>query len=150
MRYFMLTHEGNNPFPRIVNWSKVLDSRKLSRQKYQELPSFIALDMEFSADGILPDIIVDPFLLLSKEAMEVVNLYDSTIPFRIIVLFDLERKTSCIYYCPILLEKTCCSGEEIPLFQVKIRDKKKTVIRLDLAESLLERGATGLDLKLWE
>lgn len=149
MRHFVLTSEGNNPFPRIINWSMVFDVRKLTREKYRELPPFIMLNIEISQDGILPDMIISPFLLLSKAAMEVVNLYDPTIPYQIFALFGLTGQAGKIYYCPILLKQNDISEKGLPLFQVKNKGRTETILCLDLAESLLERGAIGFGLKVW-
>ena len=35
----------------------------------------------------------------------------------------------------------------LPLFRIRVKDRKKTVIRMDLAESLLMRHAVGLELE---
>ncbi|MGL5437593.1 MAG: hypothetical protein ACRDBO_19765 [Lachnospiraceae bacterium] len=147
MKYFIMSDEGQNPFPWIINWSQRVDIKKLTRDKYLELPSFIMLDMKLHEDGILPDIITSPFPLFSKIVMEVVNLYDSTIPFQMMALFDIEGKKSCVYYCPILLEEQNPMRYELPLFQIRVKGAKKTIIRLDLVESLLERKAMGIELK---
>lgn len=147
MKYFILSAEGQNPFPWILNWSQKLDVKKLNRDHFQELPAFIMLDMKIPEGGILPDIINSPFPLFSKNAMEVINLYDSTIPFQVMALFDIEKKKSGVYYCPILLEEPDSIRYELPLFQIKVKGIKKTIIRLDLIESLLERRAIGMELK---
>lgn len=164
MRYFLLGDGGRNPFPEIKGWSEVLDVRKINRKEYQELPSSFQLKMHTGIDHILPDILLSPFLLLSERAMDVVSFYDPEIPWCFVVLFDDSGKECASYFCPILEEEDCVvvesnqEGETVrldrrrmkglPLFQIQVKDRKKTVIRMDLAESLLMRHAIGLELKV--
>jgi hypothetical protein len=163
MKYFILTNGDKNPFPQIINWSQTIDVRKLTRDKYQKMPPFIQINAKLGIDGIFPDVIVKPFLLLSKQAMEVTALYDSDIPFLFIVLFDTEKGKCASYYFPMLEEEECLARQHdprqreivldtekisrVPLFRVRTGTESAVVIRMDLAESLLEREATGLKLK---
>ncbi|MFW6677047.1 hypothetical protein ACOAOT_05235 [Lacrimispora sp. AGF001] len=163
MKYFILTNGDKNPFPHILNWSQTIDVRKLTRDEYQKIPPFIQLNAKLGMDGIFPDVIVKPFLLLSRSAMEVTALYDRDIPFLFFVLFDTEKGECASYYCPVLEEEECLvkqpgpgqreivlDREKIsgaPLFRVRTGTESAVVIRMDLAESLLEREAIGLKLK---
>lgn len=163
MRYFLLTNSGRNPFPEIGGWSQALDIRKMNRREYRELPSFFQLNMRTGMDHILPDILVSPFLLLSEPAMHVVSFYDPEIPWCFAVLFGDSGKECASYFCPILEEEDGVVKEAyregeiirldskkmkgLPLFRIRVKDRKKTVIRMDLAESLLMRHAVGMELK---
>jgi hypothetical protein len=163
MKYFILTDGDKNPFPQILNWSQTIDVRKLTRDKYQKMPPFIQLKAKLGIDGIFPDVIVKPFLLLSRPAMEVTALYDSDIPFLFFVLFDTDKGECASYYCPVLEEEECLVKQPVPgqreiildrekisgvpLFRVRTGTESAVVIRMDLAESLLERGGIGLKLK---
>ena len=163
MRYFLLTDSGRNPFPEIRGWSQVLDVRKMNRRKYRELPSSFPLKMRTGVDHILPDILLSPFLLLSEPAKDVVSFYDPEIPWCFAVLFGDSGKECASYFWPILEEVDCVLEEPytgegavrlderkmkgLPFFQTWVKDRKKTVIRMDLAESLLMRHAVGLELQ---
>lgn len=162
MRYFLLRDSGRNPFPEIRGWSQALDIRKLNRREYRELPSSFRLEMRTGMDHMLPDILLSPFLLLSAQAMDVVSFYDPEIPWCFAILFDNAGKECASYFCPILEEVDCVLEEPyqeggtvrldrrkmkgLPFFHIWLKDRKKTVIRMDLAESLLMRHAVGLDL----
>lgn len=163
MKYFILTNGDKNPFPQIINWSQTIDVRKMTRKEYQKFPPFILLNMQSGLDGIFPDVLEKPFLLLSRKAMEVVTLYDPDIPFLFISLFDSDKGECALYYCPILKEECCLASipgpgkreiilnrenmSGIPLFRVRAGTENIIVIRMDLAESLLEREADGIKLK---
>lgn len=162
LKYFMITCGDKNPFPQIVGWNTALDVRKLNRREYQQLPSRIILDMQLGLDACLPDMIASPFLLLSRGAMETVALYAPDTPFLFAALFDTKQGKCGSYYCPILEDEDCVLSDGsgggtivlarermkgLPLFRIKIRETDKTMIRMDLAESLLEREAVGLELQ---
>lgn len=163
MKYFILTNGDKNPFPQILNWSQTIDVRKLTRDEYQKMPPFIQLNAKLGMDGIFPDVIVKPFLLLSRSAMEVTALYDSDIPFLFFVLFDTEKGECASYFCPVLEEEECLARQPgpgqreivldrkkisgVPLFYVRTGIESAVVIRMDLAESLLERKSVGVELK---
>ena len=163
MKYFILTNGDKNPFPQILNWSQSIDVRKLTRDEYQKMPPFIQLNAKLGMDGIFPDVIVKPFLLLSRSAMEVTSLYDPDIPFLFFVLFDTEKGECASYFCPVLEEEECLArppgpGQReivldrkkirgVPLFRVRTGIESAVVIRMDLAESLLERKSVGVELK---
>lgn len=79
------------------------------------------------------------------------------------MLFGDSGKECASYFCPILEEVDCVLEEPypgegavrlderkmkgLPFFQIWVKDRKKTVIRMDLAESLLMRHAVGLELQ---
>lgn len=145
MKYFKLSTQQGNSIPRIVNWYGKIDVRKLTRADYKQLPSYFMLDMKLGLDYIFPDILIDPFLLVSREAMEVIRMYDTQLPFIFIALFDTQKEESVSYYCPVLEEEEHLTDKEV-LCKCKIGTEETVCIRLDLAESLLERGAIGMQL----
>lgn len=160
MKYFRLTNEKNNPFPQVINLSQSLDVRKLNRKDFQILPPFFLLDMNLGLDAFIPDILISPFLLVSRTVMEIITLYDADMPFRFTALFDTKRGECAGFYCPILEEEDCVieqtsKGKEAlvldrermtgaSIFRVK---RGEIIIRLDLVESLLSREAIGIELQ---
>lgn len=163
MKYFILSNGENNPFPEVINWSQTIDVRKLTRTEYQKLPNFTLLNAKIGLDGIFPNFIEKPILLFSREAMEVISLYDTSIPFLFAALFDTRKGECSSYFCPVLEEEKCLARQlkpgqrdiilnrekmsGFPLFRVKTGMGSATIIRMDLAESLLEREAVGIGLK---
>ncbi len=141
--YFILSGQSGNPIPRLESWYGRLDVRKLTREAYRELPDRVMQNMKTGTDILYPDILFAPFLLVSREAMNVIWMYEEEMPFIFAALFDTDKGESASYYIPILAEKEEC-GEA--LYRVKKRDGWEVRIRLDLAESLLRRGAEGMEL----
>ena len=163
LKYFILTNEEKNPLLQIMNINQSIDVRKLNRKEYQTIPSYVLLNAKLGIDGIFPDIIEKPVFLLSRAAMEVTGLYDSNIPFLFFVLFDTDKGECASYFSPVLEEEDCLAQKPgpgqrelildrskmrgTPLFRVRVGAENMIVIRMDLAESLLERNIIGLELK---
>ena len=82
--------------------------------------------------------------MVSEEAREVILLYDQQMPFFFLALFDTEKEESVSYYCPVLAEDA--DGGKEALYQIKRREGYEIRICEELAESLLERGAVGMEL----
>ena len=144
--YYVLTAQNGNPIPRVVNWYGKLDVRKLNRKDYRELPAHILLDMETGRDVVYPDILTDPILLVSREMMQVIKRYDDDIPFLFAALFDTVREESVVYFCPILPEGEEAEERGAAIYRLRTVRGSELRIRLDLAESLLCRGAVGIGL----
>ena len=102
------------------------------------------LEMKTGVDAVYPDIMTSPVLMVSEEAMEAILLYDQQMPFFFLALFDTEKEESVSYYCPVLAEDT--DGGKEALYQIKRREGYEIRICEELAESLLERGAVGMEL----
>lgn len=141
-KYLTLTSQKGNPIPQIMNWYGKLDVRKMNRQDYRKLPEHMMLEMKTGMDVVYPDIMTEPVLMVSEGVMEVIRLYDRTMPFVFVVLFDAVREESVAYFCPVLAEER--EGEA--LYRVKCLDGYEIRICEELAESLLDRGAVGMEL----
>lgn len=155
MEYFLLNTQSGNPVPQICSWYGKLDERKLTREHYKELPGCVLLDMKTGMDILYPDILTEPFLMVSKGVMDVLKMYEEDMPFLFAALFDTEKGESVSYYLPILAEGDEKCGDAI--YHMKNKNRREIRIRIDLAESLLARGAEGMELakteegeKTWE
>ncbi len=122
MEYLVLKTQNQNPIPCVSSWFGKLDERKLTLKSYKELPRYFLLDMKTGTDVFYPDILTEPFLM---------------------VLFDIDKNESVSYHLPILAE-----GDENcqrAVYRVRKKDRWEIRVRLDLAESLLYRGAEGIE-----
>ncbi|MBD5547934.1 MAG: hypothetical protein HDQ97_11130 [Lachnospiraceae bacterium] len=145
MEYFALKTQGGNPIPQISSWYGKLDERKLNREHYRELPQNFLLDMKTGTDILYPDILTTPFFLVSREVMNVLRMYDEDMPFLYVILFDIDKGEDAFYFLPILAEGNDDCREAI--YRTKSKNQWEIRIRLDLAESLLARGAEGMELR---
>ena len=141
---FVLKEQKRNPVPRIVNWYGKLDIRKLNRKEYRKLPPYVLLEMETGMDILYSDVLLYPVFLVSREMMELLIHYDDRIPFLFVALFGAERQESASYFCPVLEDSN--QVQDKPIYRLLNKAGNEIRIRLDLAESLLARGAIGLSL----
>ncbi len=144
-RYLALTAQKGNPIPQIINWYGKLDVEKLNRQDYGKIPKRLQLEMTVGVDIFYPDIITEPVLMVSQEVMEIMKLYDERVPFIFLALFDTQKEESKAYYCPVLAEGL--AGQKEALYRVKRLEGYEIRICEELAESLLSRGAAGVELR---
>ena len=142
---FVVKGQKGNPIPRIVSWYGKLDSRKPNRTEYRKLPPYVLLEMETGMDILYPDVLLEPVFLVSREVMELLVHYDNRIPFLFVALFEAERQESASYFCPVLEESN--EVQDKPIYRLFKKEGNEIRIRLDLAESLLARGAIGLILE---
>lgn len=142
MEYLVLKTQKENPIPRVSSWFGKLDERKLTLEAYKELPRYFLLDMKTGTDILYPDIMTEPFLMVSKEAADVLRMYEEDIPFLFVVLFDTEKGESVSYHLPILTEgdENCRKA----VYRIRNKNRWEIRVRMDLAESLIYRGAEGI------
>lgn len=146
--YYCLMMNENNPFPKLKSWYQVVNPRYLNRESYQQIPKYSVISIESSRETMYPDLITTPFLMISLEFARVLHVYDSTVPFRSVILNDTPNKCNKIYQIPLLeqIEKE----EDIDcqvLYFWNAGDSQELHIRKDITESLLRRGAIGLSLQ---
>ena len=96
---------------------------------------------------------------------DVIRKYDASIYFQRIVLYDGERKKSGAYYIPYLENVDCVRSDDLRLIHMRqiivYRDDmaerviaktekencQHIIVRMDLIESILRRGAVGIGLQ---
>lgn len=168
MKYYLIQRDPNYPNAAdVINWYGVIDKRKITLEDYwrlEEMKTFFVSDGMFT---VFTDVLTYPFLMFTKKSRQVLYFYDRTIPFKQVILIDRENHRSKIYNLPIL-EKIDCLAEgtvfnldksmvkKCVIDPEKTQDKcifwlagvfdTHTVIRCDLAESLLSRNVKGLGL----
>lgn len=155
--------------PQLKDWYGKFDVRDIRLDRYPKLPDMQLFIVEPSENLVFTDIVLFPFLLVSPTVKKVIEMYRERCFFRNIILLDQKRKESKLYHLPVLDETseiqlrniryqngTCIpdekkiQGQPIELnrnlFWVCDSVKRHTVLSLDMAESLIRRGITGLGL----
>ena len=102
MDFFLIEEEEGNRIPYNINKNRVIDIRLLTRESYQKIPMWSVVEMEFPAEGFLPDLLCRPFILVSKGFMETTVMYDPDIPYRSVKLWDRKSGMNGTYFIPLL------------------------------------------------
>lgn len=167
MRYFLIETDEKNRIPYSINKSRTIDIRLLTKENFGKLPRWNIVEMDIPQEVFFPDVLCDPFLLLSEACIKTVMMYQQDILYTGIKLWNKESGLNRTYFLPVLDELECMSDEtqynsvgnrilklvldrgkigQKVIFQVKGFDGKGFVGRLDLVESMLRRGARGIKL----
>lgn len=168
MKYFEMTLD-NAVFPnapRIINWYGVQDVELIKWETYHKLKNRQIYMIEPSEQRIFTDIITFPFLLVSDLMKDTIKMYPDEVVFKETILMDTEHQVEKSYYLPIMQENKEITlsyrGESAPpvkdakvpewsrdknIFWILDKQKRHTIISLDLAESLLRRNIIGMQLK---
>lgn len=172
MKYFELVDTPElECAPRIKNWYGKFDVRDIRIDRFPQLPKMQLFTIESSEQTIFTDLILFPFLLISPNIRNVIEMYKENCFYRDIILLDEVSGESKLYYLPVLSETNRLQVKEKErenvavvkksteeyvgknsvlrknIFWVRDSRKRHTIISLDLAESLLEREMFGIGLK---
>lgn len=168
MKYYLISTDYNNPFPEIINWYKKIDPRQINVKNFGKISQWTLLEMNADKETVFPDILSDPYFLLSAAAMDLVRDYEPDIKATGVRLCNYENLLNKEYYLP-LLPVVCCLSEKSDfihkdmdirkgvIIQEKTKDRSlfrlggieadRVAVRMDLLEILLRREAYGLQLE---
>jgi hypothetical protein len=111
MKYFILDADDQYAQPNFLNWYKEMNPKQ---QAAWDIPRINRFSVSLSVDAVFVDIISHPYLMLSKKFADLVRLYDETIMFKYIMLYDKKNQRYMDYYMP-LLEVINCLAEDSEL-----------------------------------
>lgn len=170
MKYFEIQDTPELKYaPRLKNWYGKIDVRDIRLDAFPQLPEMQLFLIEPSERVDYTDIILFPFLLVSPMVREVIEMYRERCFFRRVILLNQQKKESGSYCLPVLDETsnirlrrisykngvyitdgTTEKGERVypdrNLFWVRDSQKRHIILSMELAESLIRRGVTGLGL----
>lgn len=166
MNYFLLESDPlYTDAPVLQNWSGKIERSCIMPGKAYQLPTRMILNIHPNPHVFFTDIIDFPFLLLSRNCMDSIKLYEPQIVSKQIILLDSENRKKQTYYLPILPHLNCLSANSFlspdrtelkegvldvdqidrnGIFHLSGFSHFYTVIRLDILESMLKRGAKGI------
>lgn len=174
-KYYLISQQlGLYPLPRTIDWNKEVDKTFLTEAISYKQPMISSVLVENSniIEIIYPDILFIDFIpLFSEKAAEVLKIYEPAMVLKTVNFVERSGDDVRSYHIPILKEVDCLSKkttykygrqidrgvlikENIPdlsIFKIAGEiDKCRTVVRVDLAESLLKRRLIGVSLKEME
>ncbi len=171
MKYFRMTETSElKHAPKLIDWHGRFDVRDITLKSYPKLPDRQLFFVEPANDLQFTDMIQNPFLMISPRVRDVIKMYRELIFTKEIVLFEQQKGKPELYYLPVFDESeqvqlvirryedgTCVSQTGQPgkekasidkhIFWVTEGEERHTILSLDLVESLIRRGITGLGLE---
>lgn len=168
MKYFLIkTDTLYTDIPDIKNWFTVFDKRDIDNETSYKIPNRLLLQILPNKKTIFTDVLSFPYFMVTEKLKDVIKMYEPTTIFKEIILLDSKNGLSKAYYLPILNKVDCLSEKsELTLdkssiinavldlekvkdnciFKISSVKDSFYVIRLDMAESFLRRGAKGIGL----
>lgn len=146
---------------------KTEEHANLLKEDAETFNDITTLFVEGQGDSIYPDFIENPVFLVSDELKKVLNMYDSTLVFKTVILSNLKEQTQKVYWLvladsldvldektefykngwekKIVIDEKKVQGHKI--FQINGLKKSQLFIHLDVAESILRRNFKCIELK---
>ena len=164
----MVETDTGNHIPYGININKAVDLRYANRKDAYKIPNCCVVDMKTPREVFFPDILTEPFLMVSRETADVIEMYAPQTIFKTIYLLEAEREIHATYFMPFVEEVECLSDQtkrsrggtellEIVLHRDAVAEKTifriagfthtYLIVRLDAIESMLRRGVRGLKLQ---
>lgn len=169
MRYFLIKpNKQYQNLPEVINWYEKEEARRLLQKEYDRLPEQMLFPIRGDENTNYLDVLFHPFFLLSKPIKKVLELYEPNYDYKGITYINPKMRQVKDYFYPILPEISCLTEEsqynldhivvtkavinrwkvgDVSLFRLQDVKNKQIIIRLDLVESLLRRGAKGFVLE---
>lgn len=168
MLFFLVETRTGNRLPYGINANRAVDVRYANRKSSYRIPNCCVVDMKVPSEVFFPDILIEPFLMVSREVAEVIEMYTPETIFKTIYLLETKSETNATYFMPFVEEVECLSDQtkksrggtelldivlrkeavaEKPVFRIAGFTHVYLVVRLDAIESMLRRGARGMKLK---
>ena len=168
MRYFIIEQDkGYTDIPESVSWFQKLGPGD-AMKSVQNFPDREIFMVKTGDSPVFIDFITEPMVMVTERVKKCLQLYEPNLPFKEIVLLDSKKRMARNYFVPRFSELDCLTGrseytnwnydlkyaeldvgkiKDKAVFTIKGPQKRNIVIRLDVAESLLRRGAKGFLLR---
>lgn len=150
MKYFEASVDKNYVPPLPIGGFGTIDKITLRKKRIYEMPQNLFFLTQDHMQTVFTDVITFPCFMVSGMVKDVMLSYNPFIKFARAVLYNRKRGTSAEYYIPFLgweeaPEKEKIKGREA--LEIRNGDNSYVIMRMDLAESILRRGAVGIGLK---
>ena len=168
MKYYCLTIDKRySNVPVIKNWYGKIEKENIREDRSYLLPQRELLEIAENKNVFFTDVIISPFFLVSDLCKDVISMYEPKTKFKQIVLMDMKSSKHQVYHLPILkiisgiaaqkkvglvniIENELKFKEDdvkdLSIFKVEANGITNIIIRLDLLESMLRRGAKGIGI----
>lgn len=119
------------------------------KNEFYKLPKVIILPVRLHEFTTLPDILLKPYPMVSDMVLNVMRMYRIEPFTRSIILSEENSKHFKTYFLLYPDEDTVSLFQDFVLKRTS-KDTMDCIISLDFAESILNRGAQGIELREYE
>ena len=164
----MLELDENYTPPNLIRGTEKLNPRIMKKTRWYHMPKYMIFELRQDMQRVFTDIIFHPCFMVSETVRKVIMLYEPYLRYSSVIVADREKKSSSRYYIPVLEEVDCLTDNSrfnldksviyhAQAEESRIRGKVLVrvsrinctciLIRMDLAESILQRHTIGIGLK---
>lgn len=150
------------------DFNKYIEKKCLNKEEHYKIKNRLLITIEPQNKTIFTDVCMTPSLMVTNKLKEVIDLYMPKTIYKEVILLDQRNSEAETYYLPILPQVECLSieSELLPnnlgvkkivlnlekvkgysLFRIANLINDYFIVRLDMAESILRRGAVGVYLE---
>ena len=168
MKLFLVETSTGNQLPYGINANRAVDLRYANRRSAYKIPNCCVVDMKTPREVFSPDILINPFLMVSEKVVKVIEMYTPEVTFKTIYLLETGSEIYETYFMPFVEEVDCLSeqtkrsrgGTELleivlreeavvgkPVFRIARFTHVYLIVRLDALESMLRRRVRGITIK---
>lgn len=148
MKYYQITVHDKYTAPTPKGWFGIIDPKTIERKGIFGLQKRILLHVDKHMQMVFTDVVTSPYFMVSALVRDVIKMYAPDTFFARIIFFDKENRRSKAYYIPdIPIAEEGVKGKVMMKMWSKDTGKQLVVMRMDLVESILRRGAVGIGLK---
>ena len=119
---------------------------KSYEKEFSNLPHTFMMAVQMGEYAIFPDIFSQPYLMVSEMVMQVMKLYQMEPFYRKVILSDENSEQYKAYFL-LYFDRQAVLLHRDFIYEWTPEYKINCMISLDFAESILRRGAQGIQLK---
>jgi hypothetical protein len=169
MDFFIISQDNSIPDPvQPAGILQVIDRNKIKPENIHKMDEIaVQFEVKENSKAIYVDFIENPVPLVSDKLKDILEKYEERIFFKPILLADIKKSRQDVYWLLVPDSIECLSDKSefnkndtikrIVLDEKKVKYRKVfkvkgilenlIIVRLDVAESILRRGFTGITLK---
>ncbi len=169
MKYFQILADDNNVQPRLKDWYEVVGpGMRPIAEVHGKLRKRNSFRVVLSEEAEFMDILTYPEFMVCREFAYVIQMYNSAIKMKSIVLFDDEHFRAMSYQMPDLPLISCLSAESElsrdrsqvitgildkdkltrdPIFRVENLNGRCIVANMEFVESVYRRHVMGMRIR---
>ncbi|MCI8947997.1 MAG: hypothetical protein HFI91_13265 [Lachnospiraceae bacterium] len=164
MPYFAVGVDNRYIPPSPLGCQEIINRKMVTLKKPHEFPRNLLFMVEPNTQMTFTDVVNFPCFMVSSMVREAVLRYEPFMRFVRVILYDRERKENRAYHIPFMERQKAVEGRGTPgaasvrlrvdrqsledraLVEITCPTGQAVIMRMDLTESILRRGALGISL----
>lgn len=146
MRYFEIKQDIKLRNPIVFEGFEGCPNIVMDRERAQQFKRCVNMYVNGNQESQYPDIIQSPILLISEKLYQILQYYDKSVIYKMVILTDLKMRRQDPYRLMMPTEKEVDDEitKEDRIFYIKKDGKHHLIVNEDVLESILSRHCIGI------